>query len=73
VAVPDTGLASYFPYGLGDRCMALSYHLFTISTQVTGVSEGTQYGTAVVLFALVLLMNLLSISVRMYLRSRKKW
>ena len=40
VAVPDQGLASYLPYGLWDRCMALSYHLFTISTQVTGVSEG---------------------------------
>ena len=40
VAVPETGLASYLPYGLWDRCMALSYHLFTISTQVTGVVRG---------------------------------
>lgn len=73
VAVPDTGLASLFPYGLGDRCMALSYHLFAISTQVSGVSEGLQYGTAVVLFGLVLTVNVLSISVRVYLRSRKRW
>ena len=42
VAVPDKGWASYFPYGLDDRFMALSYHLFTISTQVTGVSEGAR-------------------------------
>jgi phosphate transport system permease protein len=73
VAVPDSGLASIFPYGLHDRCMALSYHLFTISTQVTGVSEALQYGTAVVLFGLVLTVNLVSIAFRVYLRSQKKW
>jgi phosphate transport system permease protein len=73
VAVPDRGLASIFPYSLTDRCMALSYHLFTISTQVTGVSEALQYGTAVVLFGLVLMVNLVSISLRVYLRSRKRW
>lgn len=73
VAVPDTGLASYLPYGLGDRCMALSYHLFTISTQVTGVSEGLQYGTAVVLIGLVLMVNAMSIVFRVYLRARKRW
>jgi phosphate transport system permease protein len=73
VAVPDRGLASYLPYGLWDRCMALSYHLFTISTQVTGVSEGIQYGTAVVLIGLVISVNLLSIGFRVYLRARKRW
>ena len=73
VAVPDQGLASYLPYGLWDRCMALSYHLFTVSTQVTGVSEGIQYGTAVVLIGLVISVNLLSIGFRVYLRARKRW
>jgi len=73
VAVPDKGLASFFPYGLFDRCMALSYHLFTISTQVTGVSEALQYGTAVVLIGLVISVNLVSIGFRSYLRSRKRW
>jgi phosphate transport system permease protein len=73
VAVPDHGLASFFPYGLHDRCMALSYHLFTISTQVTGVSESLQYATAVVLFGIVLTVNFLSISLRVYLRARRKW
>jgi phosphate transport system permease protein len=73
VAVPDTGWASFFPYGLGDRCMALSYHLFTISTQVTGVSESLQFATAVVLFGIVLTVNLVSISLRVYLRARRKW
>jgi phosphate transport system permease protein len=73
VAVPDSGFNSIFPYRLDAPFMALSYHLFTISTQVTGVSEGLQYGTAVVLFSVVLAVNLLSITFRVYLRSRKKW
>ena len=66
-------LASFFPYGLHDRCMALSMHLFTLATQVRGVSDEIQYGTAVVLIGLVLLVNSLSIGLRGYLRSRKKW
>lgn len=71
--VADHGWASFFPYRLGDRCMALSMHLFTLSTQVRGVAEEVQYGTAVVLFGLVLAANSLSIGLRAYLRSRKKW
>lgn len=71
--IPDHGWRAFFPYGLGDRCMALSMHLFTLSTQVRGVSDELQYGTACVLIALVLLVNSLSIGVRTYLRSRKRW
>ena len=44
-----------------------------ISTQVTGVSESLQYGTAVVLIGLVISVNLLSIAFRVYLRARKRW
>jgi phosphate transport system permease protein len=73
VPVADHGWASFFPYGLGDRCMALSMHLFTLSTQVQGVSPEVQYGTAVVLIGLVLLVNSVSIALRFYLRLRKKW
>ncbi|MCF7668429.1 MAG: phosphate ABC transporter permease PstA [Verrucomicrobia bacterium] len=62
-----------FPYGLLDQCMALSMHLFTISTQVPGVPMELPYGTAVVLLATVLLVNICSIVLRVYLRSRKKW
>jgi phosphate transport system permease protein len=71
--VAEHGWASFFPYRLGDRCMALSMHLFTLCTQVRGVSDATQYGTAVVLIGLVLAVNSLSIGLRVYLRSRKKW
>ena len=46
-----------FAYGLFDQCMALSMHLFTISTQVPDVPEALPYGTAVVLLATVLAVN----------------
>jgi len=61
------------PYGPRDPFMALSYHLFALATQVKDVSQGLQYGTAVVLIGLVLLFNSTSILLRVYLRSRKKW
>jgi len=71
--VADHGMASFFPYGLGDRFMALSMHLYTLSTQVVDVPDEVLYGTAVVLIGLVLVVNSLSIGARVYLRSRKKW
>ena len=71
--VPNHGLASFFPYSLHDRCMALSMHLFTLATQVRGVPDEVLYGTAVVLVGMVLFVNSLAIVLRGYLRSRKKW
>jgi phosphate transport system permease protein len=62
-----------FAYGLFDQCMALSMHLFTISTQVPNVPAAIPYATAVVLLGTVLLVNMLAIVFRVYLRSRKKW
>ena len=62
-----------FAYGLFDQCMALSMHLFTISTQVPDVPNALPYGTAVVLLGTVLAVNALSIVVRIRLRSRRKW
>ncbi|MGA2617653.1 MAG: phosphate ABC transporter permease PstA [Thermoguttaceae bacterium] len=71
--VPAHGWASFFPYGLTDGFMALSYHLFTLATQVQNVPEPVEYGTAVVLVGLVLAVNSLSIALRVWLRVRKKW
>ncbi len=62
-----------FAYGLFDQCMALSMHLFTISTQVPDVPKALPYGTAVVLLGTVLLVNALAIVVRIRLRARRKW
>jgi phosphate transport system permease protein len=62
-----------FAYGLGDQCMALSMHLFTITTQVTDAPHALPYATAVVLLGTVLLVNAAAIGLRVYLRNRKKW
>jgi phosphate transport system permease protein len=62
-----------FPYGLRDQCMALSMHLYTLATQVPNVKESLPYATAVVLLASVLLVNAAAITVRVWLRGRKKW
>jgi len=40
---------------------------------VMGVSEPLLYGTAVVLVGLVLAVNTVSIGLRAWLRSRRKW
>ena len=71
-----TGAAFFLPFlpqGVFDQTMALSLHLFVISTQVPGVPEALPYGVALVLIAMVLLMNSLSIALRVYLRGKKKW
>ena len=71
-----TGAAFFLPFlpqSVYDQTMALSLHLFVISTQVPGVPDQLPYGVALLLIAIVLAMNSLSIAFRMYLRSRKKW
>jgi phosphate transport system permease protein len=60
-------------YSIWDQCMALSMHLFTITTQVTDAPRALPYATAVVLLGSVLLVNATAIALRVYLRSRKKW
>lgn len=67
------GEGSLLAYGPFDQCMALSMHLFTISTQVPGVPKALPYGTAVVLLCAVLAVNALAIVFRILLRSRRKW
>jgi phosphate transport system permease protein len=56
-----------------DPTMALPYHLYVISTQVPGMPLPIQYGTALVLLALVLSLNLLATIVRSYFRRRRQW
>ena len=71
-----TGAAFFLPFlpqGVFDQTMALSLHLFVVSTQVPGMPEELPYGVALVLISIVLIMNSLSIALRMYLRGKKKW
>jgi phosphate transport system permease protein len=71
-----TGAAFFLPFlpqSVFDQTMALSLHLFVVSTQVPGVPEDLPYGVALVLIAMVLLMNSISIAFRMHLRGKKKW
>ncbi len=71
-----TGAAFFLPFlpqGVYDQTMALSLHLFVVSTQVPGVPSEVPFGVALVLIALVLAMNSLSIAFRFYLRGKKKW
>ena len=61
------------PQYLFDQTMALPYHLYVISTQVPGMPPEIQYGTALVLLALVLSMNVVATIIRSYFRRRRQW
>ena len=61
------------PDSIFDQAMALPYHLYVISTQVPNVDEKIRYGTAFVLLAMVLSMNLVAIIIRYKFRKKKKW
>jgi phosphate transport system permease protein len=56
-----------------DQTMALPYHLYVISTQVPGMPEEIQYGTALVLLVLVLSLNIVATLIRRSYRRRREW
>lgn len=71
-----TGAAFFLPRLPGspfDATMALPYHLFVISTQVPEMPFQIQYGTALVLIAFVLGMNVIATIVRSRARARRQW
>ncbi len=71
-----TGAAFFLPIlpqSVFDQTMAMSLHLFVVATQVPNVPEALPFGVALVLIAMVLIMNSISIAFRMYLRGKKKW
>ena len=71
-------VAAYFlpqlPGSIFDQCMALPYHLYVISTSGTDIeaSRGMAYGTALVLIAIVLIVNLLANALRGYFAKKVK-
>ncbi len=71
-----TGAVLYVPFtpeGVLDQTMALSLHLYNISTAVSNVPPGLPFSVALTLIGVVLLMNATAIAFRMRLRGRKKW
>ena len=71
-------VAAYFlpqlPGSIFDQCMAMPYHLYVISTSGTDIeaSRGMAYGTALVLIAIVLIVNLLANALRGYFARKVK-
>ena len=63
----------HLPRSLFDQTMALPYHLYVISTQVPGMPLQIQYGTALVLLALVLSLNVIATIIRSYYRRKRDW
>ena len=61
------------PNSIFDQTMALPYHLYVVSTQVPGMPIQVQFGTALVLLALVLSMNLIATVIRSRVRRLRKW
>lgn len=76
-----TGAAAYLklrevsvtPYGLRDEFMAMAMHLNVISRDVAQMPEHMQFGSALVLLALILIINAFAIWLRIRLRRGKKW
>lgn len=71
-----TGAALFtplLPRNVFDETMAMSLHLFVVSTQVPDVPDALPYGVALTLIAIVMVLNATSIAFRTRLRRRKKW
>jgi phosphate transport system permease protein len=61
------------PRSAFDQAMALPYHLYVIATQVPNIPLGISFATALVLIALVFLMNVVSIILRAHYRKKRLW
>ena len=61
------------PTSIFDQTMALPYHLYVIATQVPGMPLQIQYGTALVLLIMVLLLTVTAASIRTSMRRRREW
>lgn len=63
------------PKSIFDEVMALPYHVYVLATAGTSIEETRpiQYGTILVLIALVLGLDLIAIVMRSYMRKKKRW
>lgn len=62
-----------YPDSVFDKTMALSLHLYNVSTQVKDVPKHIPFTVALTLVMVVLSMNAVAIYFRMKLRGKKKW
>lgn len=71
--------AAYFtaklPGSVFDEVMALPYHIYVLATAGTNIEQTRplQYGTVLVLVALVLGIDLIAIVIRSHMRKQKRW
>ncbi len=73
-----TGAAFFLPHlprSVNDRFMALPYHLYILATQHNRLDlvRPLAYGTALVLIAMVLLLNMIAIVLRYRARKKQEW
>ena len=63
------------PTSVFDEVMALPFHIYVLATAGTRIEEtrAIQYGTVLVLVALVLGVDLIAILIRSYIRKKKRW
>lgn len=63
------------PKSIFDEVMALPYHIYVLATAGTNIelTRPLQFGTALVLVALVLGINLIAIVIRSAIRRKKRW
>jgi len=63
------------PRSVFDQVMALPYHLYVLATQLPSTERvmSMQYGTALVLLATVLGVNVTAIFLRVHMRKKYKW
>jgi len=66
---------AYLPKSIFDEVMALPYHIYVLATAGTRIEQTRplQYGTALVLIALVLGIDLFAVVMRSVLRRKKRW
>jgi phosphate transport system permease protein len=71
--------AAYFttklPSSIFDEVMALPYHIYVLATAGTNIeaTRPIQFGTVLVLVAVVLSIDLVAIIIRSYMRKNKRW
>ena len=61
------------PQSVFDQTMALPYHLYVVATQVPGMPIAVQFGTALVLLAFVLSLNIVATVIRSRVRRQRHW